>query len=61
MIFNLSSDENIESWDSVSQINLILALETEFEVDFEAEKAMNMTSYKLIIESLKELGIEFEN
>ena len=43
-----SSPDNIDKWDSLSHINLVMALESEFEVDLSPEDAMDMLSVKLI-------------
>ena len=43
-----SSMDNVPSWDSLHQMNLVLALEEEFGVSISDEDAANITSYKLI-------------
>ena len=43
-----SSPDNIEKWDSLSHINLVMALESEFRVKLSPEDAMDMLSVKLI-------------
>ena len=52
-----SSPDTIEPWDSLKHMNLILALEEEFEVQFSDENILEMLSVQLIIEILKEKGI----
>ena len=47
-ISNDSSPDNIESWDSVTHINLIIALEEEFEIELTPEDAIEMLSVNLI-------------
>lgn len=44
---NASSD-NIENWDSLRHLNLILALEEEFGVSIPDEEVGNLVNYKLI-------------
>lgn len=44
-----SSPENIESWDSVQHLNLILALEQDFSVQFEPEEIEQMSSIDRIL------------
>jgi acyl carrier protein len=44
-----SSPENIEAWDSVQQLNLILALEQEFGLAFEPEEWEKMSSVDRIL------------
>ena len=43
-----SSSDSIESWDSLKHLNLILALEEEFEISIPDEKVGNMFNFKLI-------------
>jgi len=43
-----SSSDNIESWDSLKHLNLILALEEEFEITIPDEEVGNLLNYKLI-------------
>jgi Acyl carrier protein len=50
-----SSMDNIESWDSLQHMNLVLALEEEFGVSIPDEDAANVTSYALIKLVLEEL------
>lgn len=50
-----SSSDTIESWDSLKHMNLVLALEEEFNVTIPDDEAANITSYKLIKLVLEEL------
>jgi acyl carrier protein len=50
-----SSIDNVKNWDSLHQMNLVLALEEEFKVMIPDEDAGNITSYKLIKLVLKDL------
>ena len=43
-----SSNENIVSWDSLKHINLILALEEEFNIEFSEELIPGMIDYSSI-------------
>ena len=43
-----SSSDTIENWDSIRHLNLILALEEEFEVSIPDEEVGNLVNYKLI-------------
>lgn len=43
-----ASMDTIASWDSLRHMNLVLALEDEFQVQIPDEEAANITSYKLI-------------
>ena len=43
-----SSKDNVEGWDSLKHMNLLLALEEEFKITIPDEDAANITSFKLI-------------
>lgn len=50
-----TSKDTIQGWDSLNHMNLILALEEEFEITIPDEDVANLTSYaliKLVIEEL---------
>ena len=51
-----SSPDNIETWDSLKHMNMVLALEEEFNVQFGEEQVLEMLNVGLIIEILKEIG-----
>ena len=48
-----SSTETIASWDSVHHLNLILALEQEFQMQFEPEEIDRMTSIEEMLNVLE--------
>ena len=48
-----SSADTIESWDSLKHMNLVVALEEEFEIEFKDDEILEMMNYPLIIEVLK--------
>jgi len=48
-----ASSENIETWDSVHHLNLVLALEQEFHVQFEPEEIDEMTNIANILAVLE--------
>ncbi len=50
-----ASPETIEAWDSLKHMNLILALEEEFDVQFADEKIVAMLTVGLILETLREM------
>jgi acyl carrier protein len=50
-----SSPDNIETWDSLKHMNMVLALEEEFNVQFGEEQILEMLNVGLIIEVLKEI------
>jgi len=47
-----SSPETIETWDSVHHLNLVLALEQEFSLQFEPEEIDQMKDIRHILEIL---------
>lgn len=52
-----SSPDTVVKWDSLKHMNLILALEEEFGLQFSDENIVEMLSVQLIIKTLKEKGI----
>ena len=54
-----SSPNNISNWDSIGMINLILAIEQEFNIKFSSSEISELISVKFIIETLKKKGILF--
>jgi len=50
-----ASPENIEKWDSLAHMNLVLALEQEFDVQFTEEQIVETLSFKALVEVLAEL------
>lgn len=49
-----SSMDNVPGWDSLKQMNLVLALEESFGVSIPDDDAANATSYKLLALVLEE-------
>lgn len=54
-ITDSTSPQTVESWDSLRQMNLIAAIEEEFEVSFSQEQMMEMLNYQLIKITLEEI------
>ncbi len=52
------SQETCEKWDSMGQLNLVVELESEFDVTLEPEEIGEMKSFKDIIRILKGKGVE---
>ncbi|MGA2255618.1 MAG: acyl carrier protein [Thermoguttaceae bacterium] len=48
-----SSSENVETWDSVHHLNLVLALEQEFSLQFEPEEIDEMNNVEHILAVLE--------
>lgn len=51
------SQTTCEKWDSMGQLNLVVELESEFDVTLEPEEIGEMKSYDDIIRILKSKGI----
>ena len=51
-----TSTENVQMWDSLKQVNLILALEEEFDVNFSEAQMFSINSYKTIYDTLTNLS-----
>lgn len=52
-----SSPDTVENWDSLQHMNLILALEEEFNITFSDEEIVEMLSVKIIVETLKKKSL----
>lgn len=51
----MSNVETIKQWDSLRHMQLIIALESEFDIQFDGRSIMKMTNLEQIISSVKEL------
>lgn len=51
-----SSPSTIEEWDSLKHMNLILALEEEFGVQFTDEQIVDMVSVEKILQAIQDAG-----
>lgn len=51
-----SSPQTVEPWDSMGHLNLVLALEQAFNVQFSPEEIAGMTSVRLAAETLAKKG-----
>ena len=49
-----SSPDNIESWDSINHMKIVIALEEEFNVQFTDDEITELINMKLIIATLLE-------
>lgn len=49
-----SSPDTIESWDSLKHMNLVVALEEEFEIKFEDDEIVELLNYSLICSIIKD-------
>ncbi|MET8761247.1 acyl carrier protein [Lentzea sp. NPDC004782] len=48
---------DIEEWDSVGHMALVAAIEDEFDVQFETEQVIDMSSFKVAVDMLKGFGV----
>ena len=51
------SQKNCEKWDSLNHLNLVIALEEEFNVSFEPEEIAQMKDYSAVEKLIKEKTI----
>ena len=52
-----SSPDSVENWDSLKHMNLILAMEEEFNISFSDEEIVEMLSVEIIFKTLKAKGL----
>lgn len=55
-ITDKTSQKDTKEWDSMAHINLVVALEDEFGVNFSDEQIVGLLSYDLIIETMRNLN-----
>jgi acyl carrier protein len=55
-ITEATGSETLEAWDSMHQIHLIVALEAEFGVSFDPERALELTCVRKIEDALRDMG-----
>jgi acyl carrier protein len=53
-----TSPDTIDKWDSLAHLNLVMAIEIEFQISLSPEDAMEMLSVGLIRTILKERGVD---
>ncbi|ALT77352.1 MULTISPECIES: acyl carrier protein [unclassified Roseateles] len=54
LITAASSVDNVEGWDSVNHMHLVVALEEEFGIEFKDDEAVELISFELIRSYLRE-------
>lgn len=52
-----SSPDTIASWDSLQHMNLVLGIEQRFGISFSEDEIMQMMSYEIIVDILKEKSL----
>lgn len=50
--------ENVDSWDSVHQLNIIAILEESFDIMFDPEDIMELTSYEKGVDLMAKYEVE---
>ena len=55
-----TSVDNVEKWDSLNHLNLVLALEEAFDISFTEEQTIEILNYPLIKMVLQDHGVTFE-
>lgn len=53
-----TSQENVQAWDSLNLVNLMIAVESEFDVELGIEQASKLTSVEAIIQALGDKGVK---
>ena len=49
-INNETTPMNVKSWDSLGHLNMVIALEEEFNIDFNDDDALKLITYPMILE-----------
>ena len=57
-ITGTTSNENLGAWDSLGQVNLMMALEQTFDIFLDVEDFQKLTSVSAIIKYLNDQGIK---
>ncbi len=50
--------DDVENWDSIGHMVMVTGLQDEYEVEFDVDEVMELTSVRQIVEMLKTKGIE---
>jgi acyl carrier protein len=49
---------DIDKWDSVGHMALIVAIEDEFDVQFDTDQVIDMSSFKVAVDMLRGFGVD---
>ena len=60
LISDNASPDNIPEWESLSHMNLIVALEEAFDIEFTDDQMVEILNYKLLKSILEEHEITFD-
>ena len=58
-IAETASNDTMDRWDSLRHMNLIVAIEEEFGVEFSGDQVADSVNYKLLRIVLQECGVSF--
>ena len=47
-ITNETSADNLDNWDSIRHLNLVVSLEEEFDIEFDDEEIINLLNYEIV-------------
>ena len=61
LISDNASPDNIPEWESLSHMNLIVALEEAFDIEFTDDQMVEILNYKLLKSILEEHEITFDD
>jgi acyl carrier protein len=50
-----ASPENVEKWDSLAHMNLVIALEQEFDIQFTEDQIVESLSFKALVDILNNI------
>ncbi len=50
LITEETNPENLEEWDSLTHVSLIVALEQEFEIDIDPEEGIDLENFQMVLE-----------
>lgn len=53
-----TSADNIKGWDSLKQMNIIVALEEEFDIRFDEDESILSNSYISLLDAIKKKSIK---
>jgi acyl carrier protein len=54
------SAENIDNWDSITQLSLVSSIEDEFDIMFDPEDILNFKSYLIGMQIIEKYGIKLQ-
>lgn len=57
LVLEADSEEPIEGWDSLAHVELMMAIESEFDVTLTNEETADMTSIPAILDALRKHGV----